>query len=243
MDFSEEFDGNIARQYTTRMVKMLNCCPGLEDLHLFPWHPTYLDTTQIFELGHWPCLKRFTLRRMRNIGPQYDVLNRFISAHPKIERLFIDTDDYEATDAKRVWVAGLPHLKALHVGLNWDMNQILNPSTTRNLEFLSTVKLSPDSKDEHLKILAQIPTLRYLVIDCPHPSPELLGRLAQAVPWIERLQFRLGTYRSLLTVPVIETDQDEVSFLLPLLNIMSLKVKQITRYSPAALHSCLIFVI
>src|ERR1700677_3003388 len=81
------------------------------------------------------------------------------------------------------------HTSKLHVGLNWDINRILNPITTKNLEFLSTVDLSTDSQDEHLKILAQIPTLRYLVITCPHPSPELLDRLAQAAPCIEGLQF------------------------------------------------------
>jgi hypothetical protein len=218
MDFREEFDQDVTQQYTTHMIKMLDRCPELEDLHLFPWHPTYLDTTQVFGHGHWPCLKRFTLRRMGDIGQEDDgVFNKFIGAHPKLERLYIDTDEFEAPNAKRVWSESLPNLKALHVGLGYDMKQFMTASTMRNLEFLSVVNLNSDSRDEHLSILTQIHTLRSLIVHCPHPSPELLARLALAVPWIKRLQFSYGTYKSTLTASLIRTGQDEVSYVTPLL--------------------------
>jgi hypothetical protein len=206
MDFREEFDPVTAQQHAIHLIKMLDRCPALEDLHLFPWHPTYLDTTQFLRQGCWPSLKRFTLRRMGNVGPQDDgVLDTFIKAHPKLEHLYIDTDDHEATDAKRAWSESLPNLKALHAGHNWDMRQILTPSTTRNLQFLSVVDLSPRSEDENLAILAQIPSLRSLVITCPYPYPTLLRRLAVAVPLIERLRLRLGTYQS-HSFDVVETE-------------------------------------
>jgi hypothetical protein len=212
MDFCEEFDRDVTQQYTTHMIKMLDRCPELEDLHLFPWHADYLDTTQVFGHGHWPCLKRFTLRRMGDIGLEDNgVLNKFISAHPKLERLYIDTDEFEALNAKRAWSESLPNLKALHIGLSCDMKQLMTPGTMRNLEFLSVVDLNSDSRDEHLSILAQIHTLRSLVVHCPHPSTELLARLAQAVPWIERLQFSNGTNKSRSIASLIWTGQDQVS--------------------------------
>jgi len=82
---------------------------------------------------------------MGNINLQYDAIDSFIRAHPKIEQLFINMDDYEAPDAKHVWTMSLPNLKALHLGKNWDMMGILNASTTRNLKFLSIIDLSSDS--------------------------------------------------------------------------------------------------
>jgi len=196
---------------------MLDRCPELEDLHLFPWLPTYLDTTQVFEHSLWPCLKRFTLRHIGGIGLEDDgALNKFIRAHPRLERLYIDTDEFEApdSDAKRVWSESLPNLKALHVGLICDMKQLMTPGTMRNLEFLSVVDLNSDSRAEHLSILAQIHTLRSLVIHCPHPSSELLAQLAQAVPWIERLQFNHGPTS---IVSLVWTGQDRVSYMTPVL--------------------------
>lgn len=210
MDFREEFNLVTIQQYTAHLIKMLDRCPALEDLHLFPWHPTYLDTTQFLKQGCWPSLKRFTLRRMGDVGPQDDgVLDTFIKAHPKLEHLYIDTDDHEATNARRAWSESLPNLKALHAGHNWDMRQILTPSTTRNLQFLSVVDLSPGSQDENLGILAQIPSLRSLVVMCPNPHPALLQRLAVAVPLIERLRLRLGTYQP-HPVDVVEVEPTEV---------------------------------
>lgn len=211
MDFKEEFDWDISQQYTSSMIKMLDRCPSLEDLHIFPYHPTYLDTTQLFERGRWPSLKRFTLRRMSGFGD--GILNTFIKAHPQLERLYIDTDDFEAHNAKRVWSEGLPNLKALHVGVQWDMTQILSPITMRNLEFLSVVDISLKSGAirEHLRILAQIPNLRSVVVHFPEPSPELLGRFADAIPFIERLQFRFGTFDAPLRMLEVLDDQDGVS--------------------------------
>jgi hypothetical protein len=213
VDFSDKAGGNITQQYTALMIKMLDCCPELEDLHLFPWHPTYLDTTQIFRHGRWPSLKRFSLRSMGDIAPQDDgVLNAFISAHPNIERLYIDTDYYEAPNAKCVWSESLPNLKALHAGLNWDMRQILTPGTTRNLEFLSIVNLSNNSQAKNLNILSQIPTLRSLVVYCRGSSPDLMGRLAQAVPWIERLVVKYWPPRA----PLTRSIHDKVSSVSPI---------------------------
>jgi hypothetical protein len=224
MDFMEEFGWSIVNQYTTCLIKMLSHCQELEDLHLCPWHPTYLHMTQIFGLGHWPSLKRFTLQRMGNINLQYDAINSFIRAHPKIEQLFINMDDYEAPDSKHVWTMSLPNLKALHLGKNWDMMGILNASTTRNLKFLLIINLSSDSQEEHLRILVQIPTLCSLVVYCPSPSPELLGKLTHAVPWIERLLFCCGTYQSRLTAQLIETDHHGVS---PLTSLMQCHITKV----------------
>jgi len=212
MDFQKDFDLEVHQRYTTSMIKMLDRCPALEDLHLFPYYPTYLDTTQLFERGRWPSLKRFTLRNMSEFSD--GILNTFIKAHPNLERLYIDTDDYEAENAKRVWAERLPHLRALHVGLQWDMTQILSPITMKNLEFLSVVDISLESgaTSEHLKILAQIPKLRFIVVHFPRPSPELMGRFADAVPYIERLQFRFGTYDAPLKTSEDLDDQDGVSF-------------------------------
>lgn len=214
MDFREEFDLEVHQQYTTNMIKMLDRCPRLEDLHIFPYHPTYLDTTQLFERGRWPSLKRFTLRRMSEFGD--GVLNMFIEAHPKLERLYIDGDDHEAQNAKRIWTVDLPNLKALHAGLEWDMGQIMSQITMRNLEFLSVVNMGADSVaiSKHLLILAQIPTLQSIVVHFPRPSPELLRQFAKAIPSIERLHFRFGTFDAPLRTLEALDDQDDVSFLL-----------------------------
>lgn len=211
MDFKEEFHQGIHRQYTTSMIKMLDRCPKLEDLHIFPYHPTYLDTTQLFERGRWPSLKRFTLRRMSEFGD--GVLNTFIEAHPKLERLFIDTDDHESPNARRVWTACTPDLKALHAGLQWDMIKIMSTNNMRQLEFLSVVDMGADSVaiGKHLQILTRIPTLQSIVVDFPQPSPELLGRFAEAIPSIKRLHFRFGTFDGPLRTLNALDDQNGVS--------------------------------
>jgi len=96
--------------------------------------------------------------------------------------------------------------------LQWDMTQIMSPITMKNLEFLSVVDIGLESgaTSEHLRILAQIPKLRFIVVHFPRPSPELMGRFADAVPHIERLQFRFGTYDAPLKTSEELDDQDGV---------------------------------
>jgi hypothetical protein len=216
MELTEEFNRDKVQRYTAHIIKMLDHCPNLHDLRLFPAYSTDLlysvlglDIAQIIEQGRWPSLKRLTLPMIGQFSPHSnDLLETFIGAHPNLEHLYFDDG---IPPHSFVWTASLPNLKALHAGSNWDVGRIISPNIMRHLQFLSIVDLNSESRDENLRILAQIPTLRSLVVHLSFPSSELLDRLARAVPLIERLHFRSGTSPH-FTETGIQTDQAEVCF-------------------------------
>src|SRR5882762_3404470 len=81
-------------EYTARLIDMLDRSPNLEDLRLSGTPPNFPlicpDILQVIEQGRWPSLKRLTLSDLLR-SPGEDALNRFISAHPNLERFYITT--------------------------------------------------------------------------------------------------------------------------------------------------------
>jgi hypothetical protein len=176
-----EFNWNATEQITAHLSHTLSRCPGLVDLHLHPWHPAFLHAQPIFEHGRWPLLNRLSIRR---IFPPYNsaTLQTFIDAHPNLEHLYIDTDNFDPPNTQWVWAGSFPNLKALHIGPNWAIRPIMTPNTKRNLEYLSVVDMRSADRVEHLRILGELPILRFLAVQFSTVSPVLLDRLAQAVP-------------------------------------------------------------
>lgn len=175
------------------MVDMLvNRCPRLEYLQLRLDHAQNTDITQLFERGRWPMLKKLsiggkTTRDSPMILPNSDIMNKFLTNHPMLERVYI------RHGGPPLALTDIEHLHAIDVDPEPLDMQRLNPRDIRHFEYLTTVDLSGLDRDRNLHILSHLPSLRALVVKCDILSSSVQEGLIEATPLIEKLEF-VGYY-------------------------------------------------
>ena len=182
--------------FTTSSLEMLiHRCPSLETLDLSPSFRRPINASQIFGRGRWPFLRRLRLSPATYEEPvEENVLGKFIKAHRKLERITIPSYRYlEYIQSIKYDRTQHANLRALH-GWESDILSTRVPCESMRspgyVEVVQVVSLdTPQYQDVELQKLAQNRSLRALVVNCRHPSKDLMVRFAQAVPQLERLHF------------------------------------------------------
>jgi hypothetical protein len=202
--------------YFQRLLEMLTRCPRLEELHLSLWHRGTLDYHHFFNQMMWPALKKLTLCGLYFHGPS-SIVDNFVQNHPALETLYIGNQWMEPG---QTWPEKVPNLRAAHGGLTWSPSAGCIPETLiklQNLEFLSDIDLSTEpDRLHHFEILAQIPNLRFLVVNVGFQRQQLTQRwfegFLKAVPRIERLHcLQHSGSSTAITASWIYNDKNEAS--------------------------------
>ena len=121
MRFDDDCEPKVAQEYTTNMINMSSRCPRLEELHIFPQHPNYLDTTQLLERGSLAFAQEFYVA-IHMSDDANRMLDAFLEAHPLLERLYITG---HVAPNNRVWTVSLQNLmSAVHVVSMRNMTKI-----------------------------------------------------------------------------------------------------------------------
>ncbi|KAF8586277.1 hypothetical protein K439DRAFT_1631892 [Ramaria rubella] len=174
--------------YPPRMVNMLiNRCPNLQYFHMKYKGLNYIRVSEIFELGNWPHLIRFTaegdLYLSDEAGIEGEVIERFLERHSKLECLRLDGD----LGLINIRAKAIPLLRSLSVGHS-AFPRTLSMDVVKHIQFLAYVNLDDHRQlDERLFLLAQMSSLRCLSVSCGKVGT--LKGVITSVPQLEKLNF------------------------------------------------------